>query len=245
MAAEIPSTFTTSIVTTTLAFAAGVWLIAHITASRKLTRKAAWAFSITTAAILAAWFCTVYFLGKTDFFAANPLVAPNIILVFLAIFIVLQKAYTSAKVRAVADSIPPQWIIGIQTYRIVGWGFIILYQLKILPAAFAFPSGIGDILVGLTAPLVAFACAKKQAYAKKLAIAWNILGISDLVIAISIGILAFPRPIQMLPTAISTEPLSLFPLVLIPCFAVPLALLLHFFSLRAIKTANEAKPKKR
>ena len=134
-----------------------------------------------------------------------------------------------------ADSIPVHWIILSQTYRVVGVGFINLYNLGLLPALFAFSSGYGDIIVGATAPFVAYWYVKKKPYSRALAIAWNFIGIADLVMALSIGVLGFPRPIQALPLNPSTELLSSFPLVLITLFAVPLALLLHALSLRTLR----------
>lgn len=125
-------------------------------------------------------------------------------------------------------------MIASQIYRVVGISFIPLYYQGLLPAAFAFPSGYGDIVVGITAPFVAYMYAKKKPYSRELALIWNMIGIADLVIAIGIGNLGYPRPLQMLPLHPSTELLSLFPLVLIPLFAVPLALVLHFFSFRML-----------
>jgi hypothetical protein len=126
------------------------------------------------------------------------------------------------------------WLIAIQTYRIVGVAFFFLWAQGVLPAAFAFPAGIGDILVGLSAPIVAYLYYRKKPYANKLAIWWNILGIVDLIIALGTGILGFPRPIQTLPVSPSTEAMSLYPLALVSLFAVPLALLLHALGIKVL-----------
>ena len=231
MVSEIPASLILSIVITILVFAASVWIITHLTV-RKLGKRLL--FSMITVAALLGWFVLVAVLGKAQFFAANPFVAPHIIFAFLVLFILLRRAYFSPTIQAVADAMPVHWMIAIQTYRVVGVGFINLYTLGLLPAAFAFPAGYGDIFIGVTAPFVAYLYFKKKSYSRKLAVAWNIIGIADLVIAISVGILGYPRPLQMLPTNPSTELLSLFPLVLIPLFAVPLAFMLHLFSLRIL-----------
>ena len=156
------------------------------------------------------------------------------------LFIVLKKVYSSKIVENIVDKIPIPFIVGIQTYRIVGYGFFILYGMGLLPAAFAFPAGIGDMIVGIAAPFVAAVYFFKKYYPKKLAIIWNILGIVDLIVAIGVGIFAYPRPIQVLPTEVSTELLSLYPLAIIPLFAVPLATLLHFLSIRSLKKTRES-----
>lgn len=232
MLTEIPPYFATSIVMTSAAFAASVWIIAHVII-RKLGKP--FLLSVVIGLTLIGWFTAVTVLGKVSFFAINPLIAPGIIFGFFTLFIFLRKAYFSSAMQEIADAIPVHWIILSQTYRVVGIGFMHLYNLGLLPALFAFGAGYGDILVGVSAPFIAYWYAKKKPYHRTLAIVWNSVGIADLVIALSVGVLGFPRPIQALPLHPSTELLSLYPLALISLFAVPLGLLLHFFSLRTIK----------
>lgn len=194
-------------------------------------------FFLITALVLLFWFFIVVVLGKIGFFSKNYyyLFVPNIVIGFLVLFELLRRVYNSETIKKITDKIPQHLIIGIQFYRIAGVGFIILWARGVLPAVFAFSAGVGDIFVGLTAPFVAYFYYLKKPFSRKLAIIWNYLGILDLIIALSLGPLGFPRPIQFLPLNPSTEPISLFPLVVIPLFAVPLAILLHLFSLRVLK----------
>ena len=195
-------------------------------------------FFLITLFVLLIWFFAVVFFGKIRFFSKNYywLFVPNIIIGFLVLFELLRRVYYSKTIQIITDKIPQHWIIGVQFYRIVGVGFIVLWTRGILPAAFAFSAGIGDMFIGLTAPFIAYLYYKNKPYSRKLAIIWNYLGILDLIIALSIGVLGFPRPVQFLSLSPNTEPLSLFPLVIIPLFAVPLAILLHLFSLRGLKS---------
>jgi len=227
---EIPTYLTISAVAMGLAFLFSVWLLV-VFATRR------WEISFVTLAVLLGWFGGLVVLGKSNFFAGTPFFAPNLILTFLVIFLVLRKLYYSPAMRAIADKIPPTWIISVHIWRIGGIGFITLYGLGILPAEFAFPSGYGDMFVGVTAPLVALIYFLKTPYAKKLAIAWNYIGIADLIMAVSIAILAYPDPFPtpLLATEIPTAAFAFFPLILVPAFAVPLSILLHFFSLRTLK----------
>jgi hypothetical protein len=56
---------------------------------------------------------------------------------------------------------------------------------------------------------------------------WNVLGMLDLITAVSLGTLAgFIQP-----GTITTAPLLIFPLSLIPTFAVPISFILHFAGL--------------
>lgn len=233
----IPSSLTNSVVISSFAFLVFTCLMVCRTAySMKLKNKHL--FSFITVLVLLGWFSIVFFIGKTGFFARNDLVAPYILISFILIFGILQKLYYLDIIKFVGNAIPVHQIVGIQTYRIVGYGFLVFYSQGLLPAEFAFSSGIGDMIVGFSAPIVAYLYYLKKPYSKKLAIIWNIIGIVDLVVALSVGIIGFPRPIQFVPLEPSTELLSLFPLVIIPLFAVPLALFLHFCSLRALRSSR-------
>jgi hypothetical protein len=104
-----------------------------------------------------------------------------------------------------------------------------------LPAVFALPAGLGDIATGLAAPFVAWRLTRGGGRAR--AVWFNLLGILDLVVALTIGFLAGLGPWRPLEVTPSTEPLSLLPLALVPTTAVPLAIALHLVSLARLRTA--------
>src|SRR5919204_6176347 len=51
--------------------------------------------------------------------------------------------------------VPNTWIVGLQFYRALGVIFLVLYAGGHLPGLFALPAGLGDILVGVLAPVAA------------------------------------------------------------------------------------------
>ena len=63
------------------------------------------------------------------------------------------------------------------------------------------------------------------------AIAWNVLGILDLVNALALGILSSPGPLHLLALDHSNTFITTYPTVMTPAFAVPLSLILHGISL--------------
>jgi hypothetical protein len=121
------------------------------------------------------------------------------------------------------------------TLRVVGVTFLLVMALGHLPAVFALPAGLGDIAAGLAAPFVAWRLA--QGGGRRRAVWFNLFGILDLVVALSVGFLAGLGPWRALEVTPSTEPLSLLPLALVPTVAVPLALALHLVSLRRLRAA--------
>ena len=127
----------------------------------------------------------------------------------------------SARFRQFALALNPRVLTFLQSFRILGVAFVILAAFGVLPAIFALPAGYGDILIGVTAPLAALGLAVPR---HRLGfIAWQILGIADLVVAVSLGTTA--RLIS--PHSTPLVAMTVLPLSLIPTFLVPLFLIIH------------------
>jgi len=184
---------------------------------------------------LIGWYLFVIVFGRMGFFSADPLIAPNIIFTFIILIIALRRLYSSATLRTVFEKIPVHWLIAIQIFRTMGYAFLTLYLIGILPGFFAIPTGVGDVFIGVSAPFLAYIVYIKKSSVKTLAKAWNYLGIADLVMAITLGILSYSWLIQVVPTDVPSNPISSFPLIIIPVFAVPLSILLHLFTLRNLR----------
>lgn len=112
----------------------------------------------------------------------------------------------------------------LQTSRVIGSVFVVEVFRHALPAVFGLSAGLGDIFIGVMAPLVALAWSSGSGTGKIAFVLWNVLGMLDLVTAISLGLAASSIPPTM-------ALVGVFPLSLIPTFAVPLAFILHLASL--------------
>ncbi len=133
----------------------------------------------------------------------------------------------SGALRAVLQAIPMHKLIGVQLYRAIGFVFLIGLGAGLLPGIFAWPAGVGDIIVGLLAPLVAWRVVKHPGSARGVVWLWSLLGIGDLVLAVSIGSLSSPGRFQLLALDAPNVAISAYPLVMVPIFAVPVSILLH------------------
>ncbi len=122
-----------------------------------------------------------------------------------------------------------------QTWRVGGVVFLILHRQGVLPGVFALPAGWGDIAIGATAPLVAWAISSRNNFPKRIFILWNVLGILDLVMAVSLGVLASASPLGILAGEITTQVMGKFPLSLIPTFFVPLLIIFHLIALGRVR----------
>jgi hypothetical protein len=87
---------------------------------------------------------------------------------------------------------------------------------------------------------VAYLLHRRAPGAVALAIAWNALGILDLVSAVSMGTLTQPGPLQLIVPTVPNALLGTYPTVLIPTFAVPSSILLHALSLRQLRRRTRA-----
>jgi hypothetical protein len=121
-------------------------------------------------------------------------------------------------------------LVALQVWRLLAITFLILLAQGQLPALFAVPAGVGDILAGLAAPFVARRL--REPGGRSLALGWNVFGLLDLIVAIGLGVTLNPGPLQVFHTSPSTAVLTTFPLTLFSTFFVPLSMLLHVLSLR-------------
>ena len=127
----------------------------------------------------------------------------------------------SEKFRQFALSLNPRILTFAQSWRILGFVFVLLEARNILPAVFALPAGYGDMTIGVTATLVAWKLADPSH--RNSFIFWQVLGITDLVLAVSLGTTA--RLLD--PQGPSMLPLTVLPLSLVPTFLVPLFMIFH------------------
>jgi hypothetical protein len=118
-------------------------------------------------------------------------------------------------------------LIAVNTWRIVGIAFLWGMTQGILDPAFAIPAGIGDILIGVTAIPFAIFLWKGYSWSKYAVIVWTVLGIADLVNALTLGLITNPD--------FSTSTMTTFPWILVPTVAVPTALILHGITLYRLR----------
>jgi hypothetical protein len=186
--------------------------------------------------VLALWFVLVVSLGTAGAFVVNPGTPPFPIaigaLAPLALFFAALQL--SQEFRSFVLSLDLRLIAAMQAWRWAGLGFLSLYAYGVLPAAFALTAGLGDMAIGITAPWIVLALVRDPGFAASSKFRlWNVLGILDLAVAMSLGILATGAPGE-----ITAAPMETLPLVLIPAFLVPLFLMLHATALMQSRHAS-------
>jgi hypothetical protein len=178
---------------------------------------------VTTA--IAAWFLVALGASLFGLLQAGPFNLPIPIGMALVVPLLLGG-------RQLLLGVDLRWLIGVQLWRVAGEVFLLGYARNELPASFAIPAGIGDVLVGLAAPFVAVLVGSGTLAARRIVIGWCVVGIADLVVAVTMGVLNAPGSLGLLAGDVTTAPLLVLPLSLIPAFFVPLSILLHIVVLR-------------
>ena len=176
-----------------------------------------------TSWLIGAWFVLTLTNSAVHLYRTGPTQPPLPLGLAAVTPIVLFLIWFAASpgLRQFTMSLSPRILTLVQSWRVAGFVFLVLATYGILPRVFALPAGWGDISIGASAPLVALTLARPGH--RSSFIVWQLLGILDLVIAVTLGTLA--QVIE--PSAIPTSPMTVLPLSLIPTFAVPLFLILH------------------
>jgi len=178
-----------------------------------------------------AWSAAINGVFRTD---ASPLpLLPMAI--FLPVIIGAPLLLVSKRMGQVLDAMPASWLVALQLYRVFGSWALAASLRGALPGAFGVPAGIGDMLTGLLAVPAAIAVASGTAQGRRAAIAWNILGLADFAVAITLGLITSPGRFQLIVPDVSSIGAGAYPGVLTPAFVVPCSILLHTLSLRQLR----------
>src|SRR6266487_3594197 len=182
---------------------------------------------ILIAYVVLIWFLLVLSGSLLGTFVQYPLVfyltVGGPVILFVAGYL-LSDAFR----RFVRSLVGDPWVItALQTYRVLGVSMAIEALRNTLPAVFGLPAGFGDLFIGVTALLAAASRSSGSRRGLAVFVLWNVLGLLDLLIAGSTGVLAAVTSSG----AVTMAPMRLYPLSLVPAFGVPLAFILHFTGL--------------
>jgi len=238
----IPGYITLAVLATNLSLAVAVWSIfSSATEHSDLPPATRRRIRLGTALFLGTWLGAALVLAPApaSLLDRDPYYLTPLISIFglAGLTIVLLALRLSPSLRRVLAAASLPAMHGVQLFRTLGVVFLILLAQGLLPAHFALRAGWGDIAVGITAPLVAFALVRRVRGAVPLSFSWNALGLLDLVVAIGMGT-GFLAPFlvpELGPRVPPAAAMGVFPLILVPTFAVPVAVLLHLLALERLR----------
>lgn len=215
-------------------FGIGIFLVGAHTfiagaaaAKSRLGRRARAIVPFAVAGYLALWLAIAIVTGSTS--AASSLdlgsrLALSALTGFGPALLAVLLVFSTPTLRALNDATSPAALIRLQSYRMAGLMFLYPFMFYgVVPAGFAWPAALGDFATGLMAPFVARMVAERRPHATAWAVAWNVFGILDLLVAPASAILSH------------AQVLAIYPLALVPLFiGPPMGILTHVLSLRSL-----------
>ncbi len=181
--------------------------------------------------LLFLWFAFVTFVAGGGHLSGPPGTPPIALLLSVVtpvvVFLIAYRVF--ATFRHFVLTFDLRLAAGIQAWRFAGLGFLALYANGVLPGVFAWPAGVGDMIVGMTAPWVMLALIRRPEFVRsKWFLAWNLFGMLDLISAVTDGGMA---SFLVRSGGISAAPMTRLPLAYIPAYIVPILFMLHLAAL--------------
>lgn len=213
--------------------AVGFWLGLEHTGMSWAQRRAAWLTAMIpyTLWFAVAWSAAIAGAFRVDSASPVPLLP---LAIFVPVIVGAPLLLRSKTVGRTLDAMPASWLVGLQIYRIFGAFALAAWLRGAMAGAFALPAGLGDVLTGVLAVPAAIAVSTGTANGRKAAIAWNIVGLFDFAVAITMGIITSPGQLQVIVPSAPSIGAGIYPDVLTPAFVVPSSILLHALSLRQL-----------
>jgi hypothetical protein len=183
--------------------------------------------------LLVVWAAISFILSQQGLLINTPDQPPVVLLLAVIVPpILFGFAYLgSASFRRYVLGLDLRLLTAIQAWRIIGGMFLVLMSFGMLPGTFAWPAGVGDMIVGIYAPFVVYALVRRSPNWRRHVILLSVLGLLDFVGAIGGGVLAGNNPFGLLRGDVTAEIMQVLPLAIIPTFGVPAWILVHIISL--------------
>ena len=185
--------------------------------------------------IIVMWVGLLTILSLSNFFSDFSKLPPRPALAMIIPLPFILLIAFSKKGTQFLQLIPAQWLVFIQSFRIVV-EFLLLFAFMAnkLPIQMTFEGRNFDVITGLLALPVSYLLAKNKNYASKLTIAFNIIGIILLLNILVIAVLSMPTSVRYFMNEPSNTLVGQFPFILLPGVLVPIAYSMHIFSLRQL-----------
>lgn len=184
--------------------------------------------------VLLLWLSLLSILSVTGFFRDFSALPPHLIVALGPPILFTLYILFSRKTGQLLAVTPASALIYLQSFRIlVEFLLWLLFRQHIIPSQMTFEGRNWDLLTGISAPIVAYLY-NKGGITKTALIVWNIAGLLLLFNIVTIAILSTPSPIRIFMNDPANTIIAEFPFIWLPGYIVPVAFLLHCFSLKQL-----------
>lgn len=205
----------------------GIALTEWPSTRKKRIKRGVVASLVVWAGFIAAWSLS----GTMEDFSIFPFnLMPALLIPLLAlVFLLASKGFGQ-----IVRNMSPATIIRLQSFRffveVLLW---MLFLNEVLPEQMTFEGRNFDILVGISAPIIAALLITRRISRTGIAI-WNFLGLALLLNIVTIAILSTPSPLRVFMNEPANYIVARFPMSWLPGLLVPLAYYLHAISLKQV-----------
>ncbi|NQW30143.1 MAG: hypothetical protein HQ472_06500 [Ignavibacteria bacterium] len=180
----------------------------------------------------------VAWVGITGFVASEGLIRdfsttpPQFAFVMIPTFAMLFALIFTPRFRRRSKNIPLEKLIAYQWFRFpIEIMLYLLAAASVTPKEMTFEGWNFDIIIGVTAPLIAWLYLKKKINLA-MSIFWNLLGLVLVSIVTITGMLSAPTQFQQFHTSPANTFIVSFPFIWLAAIAVPMAMLGHVCAFR-------------
>lgn len=184
---------------------------------------------------LALWIIFVSILSLKGVFLDFSSTPPKIFIVLAVPLITTVYFLASKRLNRILLSIPEQWLIYIQSFRVVVEILLwLLFIENLLPVQMTFEGGNYDVVSGVTAIIIAYFCYTKEKWSRTIALIWNFAGLIALINIVTTAIFSMPTKFRFFMNEPSNTIVAYFPVIFLPAILVPVAYSMHLFSIKQI-----------
>ncbi|MEQ8360811.1 MAG: hypothetical protein RH860_15070 [Cytophagales bacterium] len=189
-------------------------------------------------AIIFVWLSLQAYLANNNFYLSDTKSLPPRFLLAIVpplLFIIFILIYKKERIL----KMPGKWMTFFHVIRVpielVLYG---LFMEKLIPEIMTFSGRNYDIIIGLSAPVMAMLFYSNTSIHKRWIQIWNVIGIAFLVNVVFYGIFSTPYPFQMYGLEQANIAVLQYPIIWLPSFLVPAVLFFHLACLMQLLNKN-------
>jgi hypothetical protein len=172
--------------------------------------------------LLLAWVVGTIALAASGALATHDILMPILVFAPVAGFALAYRSRPDF--RSYVLSLDTGLLVILNSWRMLGLGFLFLYAYDVLPGLFAWLAGLGDAIAAVGATFIGIKLLRGNKVSKQTLLKWNSYGLLDFLIAVAVGTALRSN---LLGSTVTTDPLSSLPVSLIPTLVVPFYITIH------------------
>ena len=172
--------------------------------------------------LLLAWVVGTIALAASGALATHDILMPILVFAPVAGFALAYRSRPDF--RSYVLSLDTGLLVILNSWRMLGLGFLFLYAYDVLPGLFAWLAGLGDAMAAVGATFIGIKLLRGNKVSKQTLLKWNSYGLLDFLIAVTVGTALRSN---LLGNTVTTDPLSSLPVSLIPTLVVPFYITIH------------------